>query len=407
MRENGKIPVPWPQRWQAIRFRTLPVCVFVLSVGLTAWLWNRQLRVIQVTGEVYAQRLDIIVPIDGVLADDPYRKWKVYDYVQAGELIARLDDRPTAALIATVKQELEMAKAELDTKVEEYRISENDRKFERQAEADRLRIAIERNRIDLLQQEALLVADRRELERQNELLETAEGQNRKALITRLDYQTIQKDRDVVAARIKGHEAFIKQTQQIIKEATERLASFPAAHSADLEQALRATRAAIAYQEARLRELDVQRELLEIRAPISGRLTMARDTNGQEAVAALPGTAVRRGTVLFSVAAEDADYIVSYIRPNQRIRPEVGMQVAIRRRNSQEMATSQVDEIGPQVELVPPKQWRDQSQKTMEWGLPIRIPVPRSLRLKPGELVDLKFLTPTYPAQQDGVVPTRG
>ena len=69
-----------------------------------------------------------------------------------------------------------------------------------------------------------------------------------------------------------------------------------------------------------------------------------------------------------------------------------MQVNVRPRNSQQVAVADIEHVGPQVELVPPQLLRD--QKLMEWGLPVRIRIPESLPLRPGEVVDLKFvLTP--------------
>jgi hypothetical protein len=48
----------------------------------------------------------------------------------------------------------------------------------------------------------------------------------------------------------------------------------------------------------------------------------------------------------------------------------------------------VDQVGPQVELVPPHQRRDPT--VLEWGQPVRILPPRDLPLRPGELVDVTF-----------------
>ena len=99
-------------------------------------------------------------------------------------------------------------------------------------------------------------------------------------------------------------------------------------------------------------------------------------------------------MLFTLAAEEPEYIVSYVRPTQRLRPEVDMSVAIRPRNTNQVAYTRIERVGPQVEQIPAHQLRD--QKLMEWGLPVRIAVPPALNLRPGEIVDLKFFPASEP-----------
>jgi hypothetical protein len=48
----------------------------------------------------------------------------------------------------------------------------------------------------------------------------------------------------------------------------------------------------------------------------------------------------------------------------------------------------VERVGPQIASVPQHHLRD--PKVPEWGLPVRIPVPSALKVKPGELVDVAF-----------------
>ena len=135
------------------------------------------------------------------------------------------------------------------------------------------------------------------------------------------------------------------------------------------------RAAIEYQAARVRELEVILPALEIRSPIAGYIVPTTLSNNApvQPILAMPGQQVKAGTVLFTIAAHEPEYIVSYVRPTQRLLPEVGMTVAVRPRHGKQIAHATVERVGPQVELVPPHQIRD--QPVMEWGLPVRIQVP--------------------------------
>ncbi|MEX2141193.1 MAG: hypothetical protein WD894_18150 [Pirellulales bacterium] len=409
MRDLPKIPVPWSQRWRTVRVRTLPVLVFALAVGGTAYLWNRQLVMTQAVGEVYGRRIDLAVQYDGVLLDSPYRSWKLYDRVNAGDLLAQLDERPTLALIDTVRQELKQARGELAAAEEEFRTTQDDREFERLREARELAIDIENRRLEIADRKTLLAQARMELARQQPRLEVVDRLMAKdtRLMNELDTLEVRRLRDVAQATIEGHEQYIAAAEALLASAVARQNRQTTAVKADLDRVLNPLRAALEYQSARIRELEVILPALEIRSPIAGYIvpTTLSSNAPVQPIAAMPGQQVRAGTVLFTVAAEEPEYIVSYVRPTQRLQPEVGMTVAVRPRHGNQIAHATIDRVGPQVELVPSHQVRD--QRVTEWGLPVRIQVPRVLQLRPGELVDLKFLPTGQLPPPDGQVATRG
>src|SRR5688572_17581391 len=143
MAELPKIPVPWTQRWESIRLRAIPLLVFGLAAASAMYLWNRQWVTPQAIGEVYASRIDLVAQVDGILLDQPYRTWKLYDRVEAGEVVARLDPSLTVAMIETVRKEVEQAKGELAAAEEELKTELDDRRFERYREANQLAVEIE------------------------------------------------------------------------------------------------------------------------------------------------------------------------------------------------------------------------------------------------------------------------
>jgi multidrug resistance efflux pump len=408
VRELKKIPVPWTQRWRTLRVRMLPLLVFALAVSGTVFLWNRQLVVTQAVGEVYGRRIDLAVQHDGILLETPYRVWQLYDRVEAGQLLARLDDRPTLALIDTVQQELRQARGELAAAEQEFHTTQDDRTFERMREARELAIDIENRRLDIADRKAQLVAARMELERQQQRLDVVDRLMARdtRLMNELDTLEVRRLRDVALETIKGHEQYIASAEALLNSALARYKQQTAPVKADLEKVLGPLQAAIEYQSARIKELEVILPALEIRSPIAGYIvpTTLSSNAPVQPIATMPGQQVRAGTVLFTVAAEQPEYIVSYVRTTQRLQPEVGMTVAIRPRHGNQVAHARIDRVGPQVELVPSHQVRD--QRVMEWGLPVRIQVPRALQLRPGELVDLKFLSPTQLPPPDDQLATR-
>lgn len=409
MPELPKIPVPWSQRWRWLRMRTLPLLAFAAAATGAAILWNRQLVTTQTVGEVYGRRIDLAVQYDGILLDAPYRGWKLYDRVEAGTVLAKLDDGPTLALIDTVRKELAQAKGEVAAAEEEFHTTQDDRQFERYREARELAIDIENRRLEIADRKTLLATDLMELERQQQRLDVVEKLKAKdtRLMSDLDSLEIRRLRDVAKERITGHQQWIASAEPLLKSALARYSRQTAPVKADIERVLGPLRAAIEYQAARVRELEVILPALEIRSPISGYIVPTTLSNNApvQPILAMPGQQVKAGTVLFTIAADEPEYIVSYVRPTQRLLPEVGMTVAVRPRHGKQIAHAAVERVGPQVELVPSHQIRD--QKVMEWGLPVRIQVPRSLQLRPGELVDLKFLPVQAGQPADERVADRG
>jgi multidrug resistance efflux pump len=324
-------------------------------------------------------------------------------------VLATLDDGPTLALIDTVRKELAQAKGEVAAAEEEFHTTQDDRQFERYREARELAIDIENRKLEIADHKTLLAEDLMELERQQQRLDVVEKLKSKdtRLMSDLDALEIRRLRDVAKERIAGHQQWIASAEPLLKSALARYSRQTAPIKADLDRVLAPLRAAIEYQAARVRELEVILPALEIKSPIAGYIVPTTQANNApvQPILAMPGQQVKAGTVLFTIAADEPEYIVSYVRATQRLLPEVGMTVAVRPRNGRQVAHAAVERVGPQVELVPSHQIRD--QRVMEWGLPVRIQVPQSLQLRPGELVDLKFLPAQAAEPADERIADRG
>jgi len=141
-------------------------------------------------------------------------------------------------------------------------------------------------------------------------------------------------------------------------------------------------------QAMIDKIDSQIKTLTIKAPFSGKVAM---------IHVAPGQSVTAGDPIVTIAASQSEFIVTYVRQNQRFHPHPNDDVEIRTRTSPILVrTAKIQDIGAQVEMVPAHQLRD--PKSQEWGTPVRIAVPQDLAamLRPGELVDIRF--PPKPAE---------
>jgi multidrug resistance efflux pump len=124
------------------------------------------------------------------------------------------------------------------------------------------------------------------------------------------------------------------------------------------------------------------DVVEIAAPIAGRITAA---------AALPGQHVQRGDPLLTIVSPRSDYIVCHLADREQAPPTAGVEVAVRRQAvGAHWAATKVEAVGPAVEPAPI--FHGDSHIVPERGLPVRIAAPADLGLLPGSLVEVRFPT---------------
>jgi pyruvate/2-oxoglutarate dehydrogenase complex dihydrolipoamide acyltransferase (E2) component len=122
------------------------------------------------------------------------------------------------------------------------------------------------------------------------------------------------------------------------------------------------------------------EPLEIPSPISGTLVN---------VYCWPGQLVPPGGLIATIAADHGQHIVGYLPEGTTVVPKVGMKVTMRARVPRSpRISSEIEEVGGQIESIPSHQRA--LATTPQWGLPVRIKLPREGNLPPGTLVDIVF-----------------
>lgn len=380
MAGSDRIAIPWSHRWRWLRIQALPLIAFAVCAVVTVRLWKSQSGTARAVGEVYAVRVDLVSRLDGLLTDVPYRRLQLFERVQRGDVVLRLDDQAIKATLATLGKSLDEAKGQLLKAQEQIRIDEAADAVRRLGEARRRAVRVEQVRLAMLETRTALETDKVELQRLNEQAAAIKEAFDKGAINRLEYTNAQLQRDRIAQRITSNEKVLAESEEQLTRATDLMKEFTPEQAIQVANLLAPVRSAIEVQEAKIRELEVQVKSLEIRSPIDGTVV---------AIAHWPGQPIKAGESIATVATEQSHVIVSYIRQQQRMRPAVGTIVEIRSRsNPTDAIGGKVDRIGPQVEAIPPHQLRD--PRVAEWGLPVLIELKGQHNLRPGELVDLKF-----------------
>ena len=382
MADESRIPVPWTQRWRRLRNRALPLLTFSACAVLMGWLWSRHAGSPNATGEVHVVRVDVTSAVDGTLTALPGRQWTLFDAVQANQIVARLDEQPTLAALRAMTKDVAQLQAQLDATTAQLQTEYAERRHDHLAEATRLAEQIERYSLDLLDRETAQAVDRVELQRLNERLTSVRQLRKESVATDLELFEAQLERDIVAKRIEASEQALKELEVQKKQAADRMEKLPAPAQARIAKALAPIRAAIEAGEARVEELNAQAAALQIHAPIAGTIT---------AIHRWPGQAVhaRPDSPILTIAADQGQYILAYVRQDQRIEPAARMPVDVRpHATSIPPRRTFVEQVGPQYEPVPLHQLRN--PQIPEWGLAVRIAMPSDIALRPGELVDITF-----------------
>jgi len=384
MMNGGRIPVPWKHRWRRFRYGTLPSLGLIAFVAATLWLWTRQGEMPHSIGEVEVVRVDVASALSGVLAPLPQGPWTLYETVEANQVVARLDERLLQSQMATLVQELARLRKELDAASAKLVVSEADRARGYLDATIRLYIEQEERSLVVLEREVQVAIDRLEAERTKTHLECLQPLYVRKIVSDLEMTNARIYAEEAAKRLEETNKVLGEAQTQEKNAEQRLAKFPAFQPADVFTELAPIIAAANVQQARIDELEIEISRLTIRAPIGGRIS---------AILHWPNENVRAGEAIVTIAAEKGRYIVSYVRQEQHVEPAVGMEVDVRKRLAiSPPMTTVVERVGPQVELVPEHLRRD--PKMPEWGLPVRITIPKSKDFagRPGELFEATFKT---------------
>lgn len=111
---SATIPTPLRVRWQRFRHRVLPVVVVALCAALAVWLWRRHGGLAAATGEVEARQVAISSGVEGELVGLPGRELDLFEAVQAGDVVARLDGTHLLEQRALRQAELDRLRQQLE-----------------------------------------------------------------------------------------------------------------------------------------------------------------------------------------------------------------------------------------------------------------------------------------------------
>lgn len=206
----------------------------------------------------------------------------------------------------------------------------------------------------------------------------------------IDLQKMQTQKANIAKRIDQNEKILQSDQNNLAEAIQREELFEGVHKPGLAEADQAAEEALQKQtEVLARQMDEvlvrldsvkKREAVELRAPFDGVVSLVQHDVGE---------AVLAGDPILTITKKTPDNIVAYATERQAGRVRENMKVQLVDRNSTPslVVDSQVVYVGPTVEQMPARLWRNPNMP--QWGRPILVKIPSGLKLVPGSMVGIK------------------
>ena len=190
-----------------------------------------------------------------------------------------------------------------------------------------------------------------------------------------DVQRAQMAYDETVASIAERQKALNEINEIL----ERLA--PVERRLD-DEIPAGVRSAILVEERNLQLLETQIAPRPVLASIDGVVTLIQHQAGEH---------VQSGDALLVITAETPRAILAYVKQPIDDATRPGRSIEVRSRaGDRKVGKAQISEIGPAMEAIPSTLLPPRGAGApVEVGLPVRLTVPSELRLRPGELVDLR------------------
>lgn len=380
MEPPRRVATPWAQKVADLRRGPLSLLVWGLAVLAVALLLQRRAREPEHLGLALALE-HVVAPVAGGTLQR--LQVDLFDDVAAGDPVALLDATEVEARLATSAAAVDRLAAELDAERVRLAGERSAGRDDRLDDLRRFRADEERLHLDVLALEVRLESDRVELDRVTLQVSYAEALVEQAIGPESELEDQRLLRRRIERGIEANERLLAETRQAYAAATRRKQEIEAdlAVAPDADALLEPFARAIRVEELRLREVEIQRAALVLRAPASGRVAR---------VLARPGATLGPGEPVVLITSLHAGEILAWLSPSPELDGSVreGARVEIvRPAEPGVVRESLIRRVGPAVDELPERLWR--TPGVPEYGLPVLIAAVDE-PLLPGETVRVRL-----------------
>ena len=389
----------------------VPVVVWLIGVTGVTWLFYQRVQRFEIVGIARGEVRQVAASSTGRIRNIPVG---LFQPVVVGQTLAVvdtiLDNEQT--LEAKIQGELDGAAAEIEhlmaqliTTREVMEVQTADRQMTRAESFRRFCVDVETARLRILDLKRGIASDEVALG-----VLVAEENTVKRLVdanavASYELEKAKAQKDGLAKKIEESQRQLAQAVADLEETTQRRDQFGQREVTEpsVDEALDVIRKKIRVEEELMTGLLEQKKALEsrraveIKSPIEG-IIVPIPLQRNEALQQRPGEQVMRrigevvtaGDPILAVAQREPTEIVAYISEQQLglLSEKMGVEL-VKTRMPAQIARSQVESIGPTIELMPQRLWRNPT--IPQWGRPVLIGIPPRLSLVPGEIVGIRGL----------------
>jgi multidrug resistance efflux pump len=289
------------------------------------------------------------------------------------------------ASIATSSAKLVQLQAELEAARAQLLSSEGQGMANWAADLRRFQADEQQRRLDVLSLRVVYEERQIELERFEIEEQRARELYDAGVIARTLWDKARLQRDEVRQGLEEGRILLEQTEEEYLAARTRREEYETGlpNKDWMDPILRPLRETIEVESRRLDEIDVRRQALVLRSPVTGHVSEILSRRGQS---------VRPGDPVIVVAEGSVREIVAYLAEDdgREIKTSTPVMVSTRGGGGT-VSESVVIRVGPTIQELPPRLWRN--PRRPDYGRAVVMAAVPGMQLTPGELVNVKFLAP--------------
>jgi hypothetical protein len=338
----------------------------------------------------------------------------LFEQVKAGQTLAVVDtvldneqllEADLQSQLTTALAEIEHLTAQLVPTQDTMLAEKADREINRVADLRRFIVDTEQAKLQILTLKTQIASDEIVLEDLAVEVKITEDLLKKEAVAPYELQKAKVQYESLTKKVSEYRRMLEQAEQDSEQAQQRLDAFfqRQVEHPSVDGALEVIRKEIRVQEEVMRGLFAQldalksRRSLELKSPFDGVVIPIQGQANQnilrrpgEDVMRRAGEVVRAGDPILALAELKPTEVVAYIGENQlgMVQEKTIVEI-VKNRHPEQKARCEVTYVGPVIELIPQRLWRNPN--IPQWGRPVMIKIPERLELVPGELVGIRDL----------------
>jgi len=350
------IPSPWSSKVREFKLQVVPLLVFVAALGALVWLVHHRGLSATFLAAAEGRQTVLAASMSSTLTDVHVT---LYQRVKQGDPIATITsaDHRTSLDYLRLQSHLALSRLQPTT-------------------AERNAVNYERFRADNLRLKLDLAVARIQLDRAENELKRNEKLFREGLLSEDLYDLSLKSRDAIKTEVT-------ESANLIKEMDESLARLRSLGDPSMHSQI-ASEEEISMLNKQMIMAITNWGSLVIRAPFDGVV---------QGIYRFAGETMREGEPIVLLQSETSERLVGFLRQPFPFEPQVGMNVEIRTRSPKlQITTSQIEEVGSQLQSITNGLALSRQGMLVDMGLPVVIGLDAKLKLRPGEIVEVRILS---------------